>query len=270
MTILDLTGTPQGHALGLRDEVSGLTAKLEQRRREGAQRHVRRACLQQGHPARQGAREGACRPRPSCSREAPTTLAIDPGALAAIVGLGVTPGMIGPATLDGTTARSRSRAGASALDLSAAEVTPRRRHLAHQGRDGGQPDRLRHPASARGAQLFAAVNGGAAKVAILDVDLTGVTPAVSGRDVTLARRHRAAHAGRRRRTQRRVRHDRLHRRPRARARRRSARPASSAARRPPGAPAPGGPRPTRGRRAFAVAVGVDAVDQAVVDAPPRA
>ena len=35
-------------------------------------------------------------------------------------------------------------------------------------------------------QLFAALNGGATKVAILDVDLTGVTPAVSGRNVTLA------------------------------------------------------------------------------------
>ena len=34
-------------------------------------------------------------------------------------------------------------------------------------------------------QLFASLNGGATKVAIIDLDLTGVTPAVSGRTITL-------------------------------------------------------------------------------------
>ena len=40
--------------------------------------------------------------------------------------------------------------------------------------------------SAPSPQLFAAINGGAQKAAILDLDLTGVTPAVDGRTVTLA------------------------------------------------------------------------------------
>ena len=61
---------------------------------------------------------------------------------------------------------------------------PLRRHLADQGRHGGGADRLRHPPRQRAAAVRLAQRRGH-KVAIIDLDLTGVTPAVSGRAITL-------------------------------------------------------------------------------------
>jgi hypothetical protein len=115
-----------------------------------------------------------------------TALAVDPGALQAITRLGITPGVIGPATLEGTTARFPITGGRAALDLGAATVT-------HSGglslTKGGTVVALTDfdiRVGAGAPQLFASLNGGADKVAIADLDLTGVTPAVSGRTITLA------------------------------------------------------------------------------------
>ena len=114
-----------------------------------------------------------------------TSLAIDAGALQALTSLGIAPGVIAPATLEGTTARFPIAGGQVKLDLSSGTIRHRGgisltrdatvvRLEAFDIRLGSSP------------QLFASINGGASKAAILDLDLTGVTPAVDGRTVTLA------------------------------------------------------------------------------------
>jgi hypothetical protein len=116
-----------------------------------------------------------------------TALELDPAALSAITGLGVTHGIVGPATLTGATARFPITGGRAELDLSAATV----RHAGGLSLTAGSTVvsltdydiRLGGPA---GPQLFARLNGGTQKVAILDLDLTGVTPAVDGRAITVA------------------------------------------------------------------------------------
>jgi hypothetical protein len=114
-----------------------------------------------------------------------TSLEIDAGALAALTSLGIAPGVIAPATLTGTTAAFPISGGRVKLNLSAGTIR-------HQGgtslTKGSTVVRLESFDIRLGAapQLFAALNGGAQKAAILDLDLTGVTPAVDGRKVTLA------------------------------------------------------------------------------------
>jgi hypothetical protein len=114
-----------------------------------------------------------------------TSLEVDAGALAALTSLGIAPGVIAPATLTGTTAAFPISGGRVKLDLTAGTIR-------HQGgislTKGSTVVRLESFDVRLGAspQLFASINGGAQKAAILDLDLTGVTPQVSGRTVTLA------------------------------------------------------------------------------------
>jgi hypothetical protein len=114
-----------------------------------------------------------------------TAVAIDPAALSAIVGLGITPGVIDPATLAGTTASFPITGGQAQLDLSAGTVS-------HSGglslAKGATTVALTDFDVVVGAkpQLLASINGASQKVAILDIDLTGVTPAVDGREITVA------------------------------------------------------------------------------------
>lgn len=114
-----------------------------------------------------------------------TSVAIDPGTLSAIVGFGITPGVVGPATLAGTTASFPITGGRAQLDLGAGTV-------AHAGglslAKGATTVALTDFDVVLGArpQLLASINGATEKVAILDVDLTGATPAVEGRRITLA------------------------------------------------------------------------------------
>lgn len=119
--------------------------------------------------------------------EGATALTIDPGALQALTSLGIAPGVIGPATLAGTTASFPIRGGQAQLDLSRAAI----RHSGGLSLTRGATvvaltDYDISLGGAQGPQLFAALNGGQQKVAILDLDLTGVTPAVDGRTVTIA------------------------------------------------------------------------------------
>lgn len=116
-----------------------------------------------------------------------TTLAVDAGALAALTSLGITPGVVGPATLQGTTASFPITSGEAKLDLSAALV----RHAGGLSLSKGATvvrltDFDVSLGSTAGPQLLASINGGADKVAILDLDLTGVTPGVDGRVITVA------------------------------------------------------------------------------------
>ena len=114
-----------------------------------------------------------------------TALAIDPGALQALTSLGIAPGIVGPATLSATTASFPITGGKADLDLS-------RGVIRHTGGISLTKGSTRVELTAfdirlgSAPQLFASINGGAAKAAILDLDLTGVTPDVKGRRITLA------------------------------------------------------------------------------------
>jgi hypothetical protein len=184
VTILNLTGAPRVTRSGFGTNVSGLTARLTASAARALNRtfHV--------HAFRRGVKLGTVRVRAQPSQTqlratGATALALDPAALAAITSLGVTPGVIEPATLAGTTASFPITGGKAQLDLS-------RAHIRHSGgislTKGTTVVRLTDFDIRLGsaAQLFAALNGGAEKVAIVDLDLTGVTPAVEGRTITLA------------------------------------------------------------------------------------
>jgi len=112
---------------------------------------------------------------------ATVALAREHGTLTA---LGVTPGVVEPATLTGTTASFPITGGRADLDLGAGGVT-------HAGgislTAGGTVVRLEAFDIRLGAapQLFASVDGSAEKIAIADLDLRAATPAVDGRRVTV-------------------------------------------------------------------------------------
>ena len=118
VTILDLTGTPQGHAApASARRCRGLTAQLNRTAARALNAafgvDAFRKGLQLGTVprARRAVRDGAARP-------GATALAIDPAALQAIVGQGITPGVIAPGHARRAPRRaSRSPAAASALDL---------------------------------------------------------------------------------------------------------------------------------------------------------
>ncbi len=180
VTILNLTGKPKVSRSGFGTNVSGLTAKLNRTAARALNATFGVKAFKRGIPL------GKVRVQAEASEtellaQGTTALAIDPAALQAIVGLGITPGVIGPATLDGTTASFPITGGRAALDLSAATVT-------HSGglslTKGGTVVRLTD-FDIRAPQLFASLNGSAEKVAIVDLDLSALEPAISGRSITL-------------------------------------------------------------------------------------
>jgi hypothetical protein len=182
--IATLAGTPRVTRSGFNTNVSGLRARLTAKAATALNRTFGVQAF------RKGLTLGAVTVRSrtgetELAASGATAVAIDPAALSAIVGLGVTPGVIGPATLAGTTASFPITGGSAKLDLSAGTVS-------HSGglslTKGATSVRLTDFDVAVGStpQLFASLNGGAQKVAILDLDLTGVTPAVDGRQITLA------------------------------------------------------------------------------------
>lgn len=142
------------------------------------------------HAFRKGLRLGTARVR-SRTDEADilatsaTRLELDPAALQALASQGIAPGVIAPATLQGTTARFPITGGHVKLDLSAGRI----RHAGGVSLTKGSTvvrlerfDIRLSPAP----RLFASLNGGSPKAPILDLDLTGVTPRVDGRTITLA------------------------------------------------------------------------------------
>ena len=101
MTILDLTGTPKVTRSGFGTNVSGLTAKLNRAAAKalngafGVTRVQARASRSARSRWRRRRRET------ELLATGATALAIDPAVLQAIVGQGIAPGVIAPATLDG-------------------------------------------------------------------------------------------------------------------------------------------------------------------------
>jgi hypothetical protein len=180
VTILKLTGKPKVSRSGFGTNVAGLTAKLNGAAARALNATFGVTAFKRGIPLGK-VRVQAEPSQTELLAQGDTALAIDPAALQAIVGLGITPGVIGPATLAGTTARFPITGGVAALDLSAATVT-------HSGglslTKGATVVRLTD-FDIRAPQLFASLNGGAEKVAIIDLDLSALQPAVSGRSITL-------------------------------------------------------------------------------------
>jgi hypothetical protein len=184
VTILKLTGTPKVSRSGFGTNVAGLTAKLNRTAARALNATFGVTAFKAGIPL------GKVRVQAEASEtellaQGATALAIDPAVLQALAGQGIAPGVIGPATLAGTTASFPITGGGAALDLSAATVT-------HSGglslTKGSTVVRLTDfdiRVGSGAPRLFASLNGGADKVAIIDLDLSALQPTVSGRSITL-------------------------------------------------------------------------------------
>ena len=121
VTILNLTGTPKVTRDGFGTNVSGLTAKLNRTAARALNKAFGVSAFKKGLPL--GKVKVQAEPADTeLLPEGATSLALDPAALQAIVAQGITPGVVGPATLAGTTASFPITGGIAALDLSVAEV----------------------------------------------------------------------------------------------------------------------------------------------------
>lgn len=110
-----------------------------------------------------------------------TDLALDGGTLAAVVGLGVTPGIIAPATLAGTTASFPITGGKVNAKTLAGSIT-------HSGGLSLAAGATRVELTDFDIQLpsLLAKIGGGTPTAILDLDASAAKVAVSGRNVTVS------------------------------------------------------------------------------------
>jgi hypothetical protein len=182
--IFELAGTPRVTRSGFDTRVRGLTARLTGKAARALNRAFGVHAFRKGIPL--GRVAVTARPaQTELAATGATALAIDPGALRALSSQGIAPGIVGPATLSGTTASFPITGGGANLDLSGGIV----RHAGGISLTKGSTVVTLTAFDVRvGAtpQLFASINGGASKTAVLDLDLTGVTPAVSGRTITLA------------------------------------------------------------------------------------
>ena len=184
VTILDLTGRPEVTRSGFGTNVTGLTARLNRTAAKALNAAFGVTAFRKGL-ALGRVKVAATPAETELLATGTTALAIDPAALQAIAGQGIAPGVIAPATLAGATASFPITGGLAALDLSAAEVT----HAGGLSLTKGATVVTLTDYAIRltpSPQVLATLNAGAEQVALLDLDLTGVTPAVSGRTVTLA------------------------------------------------------------------------------------
>jgi hypothetical protein len=181
--VLRLTGRPRVTRSGFGTNVSGLTARLTGRGARALNTTFGVSAFRKGL-ALGRIRVEAQPAETELLPQGSTALALEPATLQAITGLGITPGVIGPAAQQGTTVTFPITGGAASLELNAAGVQHAGGLSMTHGttvvnltdfdiRLGGAP------------QLFASLNGSAAKVPILDLDLTGVQPRISGRTITL-------------------------------------------------------------------------------------
>jgi hypothetical protein len=183
VTILNLTGTPRVARRGFNMQVRGLTARLTRPAAQALNRTFGVHAFTRGL-ALGGVRVAAVPSEIELRRTGATSVALDAGTVQALVGLGVTPGIIGPATLEGTTAAFPITGGGVSLDFGGG-------HVGHSGgislTAGSTVVRLERFDIRLGAtpQLFASVNGGSPKVAILDLDLSAPAVEVSGRRITV-------------------------------------------------------------------------------------
>jgi hypothetical protein len=184
VTILKLTGTPKVTRDGFGTNVGGLTAKLNKAAAKALNGAFGVTAFKKGLPLGK-VKVQAVPSQTQLLAEGATSLAIDPGTLQALVALGVTPGVIGPASLSGATASFPITGGKAALDLSAATVTHSGGISLTKGSTVVNLTDFDIVVGDSAPQLFASLNGGAEKVAIIDLDLSALTPAIDGRNVTL-------------------------------------------------------------------------------------
>lgn len=184
VTVLDLVGTPRVSRSGFGTNVSGLTARLNRAAARALNATFGVRAFRKGIPLGK-VRVQAEPAQTQLLAQGATALAIDPAALQALVSLGIAPGVIGPATLDGTTASFPITGGKAALDLSAATVRHSGGISLTKGATVVSLTDFDIRIGAGDPQLFAALNGGAQKVAILDLDLAALQPTVTGRSITL-------------------------------------------------------------------------------------
>jgi hypothetical protein len=183
VTILNLTGKPRVSRRGFGTEVRGLTARLTKAAAQALNSTFGVHAFTKGLPLG-GVRVAAVPSEAELRRAGATAVALDAGTVQALVGLGVTPGIIGPATLEGTTAAFPITGGKVSLDFSGG-------HISHSGgislTAGATVVRLESFDIRLGEtpQLFASINGGSPKVAILDLDLSAPAVDVSGRTITV-------------------------------------------------------------------------------------
>ena len=184
MTILDLTGTPRVSRRGFGTEVRGLTARLTKAAAQALNRtfgvHAFRKGLALGtHPRlRRAERGGAARDRRHHGRAGRRRRSRRSSASASRRASSARRRSRGPPP------PSRSPAARCDLDLGGG-------HVGHSGgislTAGATVVRLEDFDIRLGEtpQLFASINGGSPKVAILDLDLSGPAVDVSGRTITV-------------------------------------------------------------------------------------
>jgi hypothetical protein len=181
--VAKLVGRARVTRSGFNTNVSGLRAELTQK----AARALNRAFGVTAFAKGLNLGRVSVRTRTSeteLARTGGTGLEIDPGALQALASQGITPGVVEPATLTGATATFPITGGRADLDLGAGVV----RHAGGISlTKGSTVVRLTEFDIRLGAapQLFAAINGGAQKAAILDLDLSGAATDVDGRSITV-------------------------------------------------------------------------------------
>jgi hypothetical protein len=181
--ILNLVGKPKVTRSGFGTNVRGLTAELNRT----AARTLNTVFGVKAFAAGLPLGKVVVKAEPSqteLAAKGQTALALDAGTLSALASLGVTPGIIGPATLSGTTASFPITGGKAELDFSAGSIT-------HSGgislTAGATVVNLTDfdIVIGTGVRLLATVNGAPGKVPIADLSL-GNAPQVSGRTITVS------------------------------------------------------------------------------------
>ena len=183
VTLINLTGTPAVSRAGFGTIVTGLTARLNKTAASALNATFGVDAFERG--TKLGKVSVSAQPSETeLLATGSTALTVDPGALAAITSLGITPGVIAPATIAGTTVSFPITGGRAALDLSTALVTHSGGLSLTRRRDRRRTDRLRRPSRSRRAAVRLDERR-CQKAALLDLDLAGVTPGVSGPTVTV-------------------------------------------------------------------------------------
>ena len=181
--ILNLVGRPKVSRAGFGTNVRGLTAELNRTAARTLNTVFGVKAFEAGLPLGKVVVK-ATPSQTELAATGQTALALDAGTLGALASLGVTPGVIGPATLSGTTASFPITGGKTELDFSAGSIT-------HSGgislTAGATVVNLTDfdIVVGTGVRLLATVNGAPGKVPIADLSL-GNPPQVSGRTITVS------------------------------------------------------------------------------------
>ena len=183
--ILNLVGTPKVSRSGFGTNVRGLTAELNRTAAKTLNTVFGVKAFQAGLPLG----KVVVKAEPSQTEflaQGQTALALDAATIGTLGSLGVTPGIVGPATLDAATltASFPITGGKANLDLSAANITHSGGISLTAGATRVELTDFDIVVGASGVRLLATVTGAAGKVPIADLTLGGA-PSIAGRTITL-------------------------------------------------------------------------------------